>query len=60
MDWADHEPLRSVVARPMVSNVLQFRDLVGLELGSVCFVRDYVELHFDGPVFRSLARRREG
>lgn len=29
-------------------------DLNGLELSAVCFVRDYVELHFDGPIFRSL------
>lgn len=30
-------------------------DLVGLELSSVCFVRNYVEFHFDGPILRSLA-----
>lgn len=28
--------------------------LVGLEISAVCFVRDYVELHFDGPVLRAL------
>lgn len=26
--------------------------LVGNELSAVCFVRDYIELHFDGPVLR--------
>ena len=24
------------------------------ELGSICFVRNYVELRFDGPIIRSL------
>lgn len=28
--------------------------LVGREVSAVCFVRDYVELHFDGPVVRAL------
>ncbi|WP_134669503.1 MULTISPECIES: hypothetical protein [unclassified Amycolatopsis] len=28
--------------------------LVGREISAVCFVRDYVELHFDGPVLRAL------
>lgn len=28
--------------------------LVGREVSAVCFVRDYVELHFDGPIFRAL------
>ncbi len=28
--------------------------IVGDELSAVCFVRDYVELHFDGPVLRLL------
>ncbi|HEY3144352.1 MAG TPA: hypothetical protein VGJ86_24700 [Acidimicrobiales bacterium] len=27
-------------------------DLSGEELSGVCFVRDYVELHFDGPILR--------
>lgn len=30
-------------------------ELVGLEVSAVSFVRDYVELHFDGPVLRSLS-----
>lgn len=30
-------------------------ELVGEELSGVCFVRDYVELHFDGPILRALA-----
>lgn len=29
--------------------------LVGMELSAVSFVRDYVELHFDGPVLRALS-----
>jgi hypothetical protein len=28
--------------------------LIGREVSAVCFVRDYVELHFDGPVLRAL------
>lgn len=31
------------------------RLLIGLEVSAVCFVRDYVELHFDGPVLRALS-----
>lgn len=31
------------------------RQLVGLEVSAVCFVRDYVELHFDGPVLRAVS-----
>ncbi len=29
--------------------------LVGAEVGGVAFVRDYVEVHFDGPVLRALS-----
>lgn len=29
--------------------------LVGSEVGGVAFVRDYVEVHFDGPIFRALS-----
>ncbi len=29
--------------------------LIGTELSAVAFVRDYVELHFDGPILRSLS-----
>lgn len=32
-----------------------FSKLVGEELSSVCFVRDYVEFHFDGPIIRALS-----
>lgn len=28
---------------------------MGLEVGAVSFARDYVELHFDGPVLRALS-----
>lgn len=31
------------------------RHLVGLEVSAVSFVRDYVELHFDGPVLRAVS-----
>jgi hypothetical protein len=31
------------------------RRLVGLEVSAVCFVRDWVELHFDGPVLRAVS-----
>ncbi|WP_318211431.1 hypothetical protein [Streptomyces sp. SJL17-1] len=31
------------------------RLLIGHEVSAVSFVRDYVELHFDGPVLRALA-----
>ena len=36
----------SVHSRPDLAS------LVGDELSAICFVRDYVELHFDGPVLR--------
>ncbi|MEU1601567.1 hypothetical protein ABZ468_55320 [Streptomyces sp. NPDC005708] len=29
--------------------------LMGAEVSAVCFVRDYVELHFDGPVLRAVS-----
>ncbi|MBA3338632.1 MAG: hypothetical protein H0T54_02590 [Geodermatophilaceae bacterium] len=28
--------------------------LVGREVSAVCFVRDYVELHLDGPILRAI------
>ena len=31
-------------------------DLVGEELNAVCFVMDYVELHFNGPILRALTK----
>ncbi|KGN30843.1 hypothetical protein N802_05465 [Knoellia sinensis KCTC 19936] len=36
-------------------NRFQLKDLIGLELSAACYVRDYVELHFDGPILRCLA-----
>jgi len=30
------------------------KDLIGEEVNAVCFVMDYVELHFNGPILRSL------
>jgi hypothetical protein len=44
-----------VGAPAVTSDVNELRDLVGLELSAVSFVRDYVEFEFDGPVLRSLA-----
>lgn len=35
-------------------NDLQLRDLEGEPVSAVCFVQDYVELHFDGPILRCL------
>lgn len=35
-------------------NALQLQDLVGKPLSSICFVQDYVELHFDGSILRCL------
>ena len=29
--------------------------LVGAEVGGVAFVRDYVEVHFDGPILRAFS-----
>ena len=39
----------------MSKEILQISDLVGEEISAVCFVRDYVEFHFDGPIVRSLS-----
>lgn len=33
---------------------MSIQALIGKEISAVCFVRDYVELHFDGPVLRAL------
>lgn len=35
--------------------ILALEDVVDLEVGAVCFVRDYVELNFDGPILRCYA-----
>lgn len=35
-----------------MSSAATFDALLGWELSTVAFVRDYVELHFDGPVWR--------
>jgi hypothetical protein len=37
-----------------VSTRRKIQSLVGEELSAVSFVRDYVEFHFDGPVFRAM------
>lgn len=38
-----------------MSTVGEVEQLAGAAVGSVCFVRDDVELHFGGPVLRPLA-----
>ena len=42
-------------SHPMVSDAYGLADLVGREVNSVCFVRDYAEFHFDGPILRSFS-----
>jgi hypothetical protein len=42
-------------AHAMVMSVPNAEDLRGLELAGVAFVRDYVELLFDGPIVRCYA-----
>ena len=37
-----------------MSNTLQ--DLRGEEVSGICFVHDYLELRFDGPILRALSR----
>jgi hypothetical protein len=38
------------------TGIASARDLlVGREVSAVCFVRDYVELHFDGPIVRAIS-----
>ena len=39
----------------MNKDIQELSDLVGEEISAVCFVRDYVEFHFDGPILRSLS-----
>lgn len=36
----------------------ELQALIGEECSAVCFVRDYVELHFDGPVLRCISDPR--
>ena len=46
-------------ARPIpystMPEIRELSDLAGSELSAICFVRDYVELHFDGTILRSLS-----
>jgi len=39
----------------MSKDIRELSDLVDEEISAVCFVRDYVEFHFDGPILRSLS-----
>ena len=41
--------------RRMNRKIEEISDLVGEEISTVAFVRDYVEFHFDGPILRSIA-----
>jgi hypothetical protein len=34
---------------------ITIHELAGQEVSGICFVRDYVEVHFDGPVLRCLS-----
>ena len=36
----------------------EIEDLIGEELNAVCFVMDYVEFHFNGPILRALSNPR--
>jgi hypothetical protein len=36
-------------------SIQEVQDLIGEEISAISFVRDYVEIHFDGPVLRSLS-----
>jgi hypothetical protein len=38
-----------------MSTITDLHQVAGSELSAVCFVRDYIELHFDGPTLRILA-----
>ncbi len=41
---------------PELQGLSSARDLLlGREVSAVCFVRDYVELHLDGPIVRALS-----
>jgi hypothetical protein len=55
-DYGPHRRAkRPVGPHPVVTAAAEFACLAGCELSAVCFVRSYVELHFDGPVLRLLA-----
>ena len=34
---------------------ISINDLVGMEVSGISFVRDYVEIHFDGPILRCIS-----
>lgn len=38
--------------------IQEISDLVGEEISAICFVRDYIEICFDGPILRSLSNPR--
>lgn len=38
----------------MSTSPTRIHSIVGEEISGVCFVRDYVEFHFDGPILRAL------
>lgn len=38
-----------------MNQVKTLQSLLGRQANAVCFVMDYVEVHFDGPIFRCIA-----
>lgn len=44
-----------LVRAMMNKRIAELADLVGEEISAVCFVRDYVEVRFDGPILRALS-----
>lgn len=59
-EWTEPQPVRrraveaSVAAEPEQPGVDPLLDLVNSELSAVVFVRDYVQLQFDGPTINAL------
>ena len=58
--WRSHERIdrgfwQHVLVESVEDSDEPLRLLVGQEVSAVCFVRDYVELHFDGPILRALS-----
>ena len=39
----------------MSTSPTRIHSIVGEEISGVCFVRDYVEFHFDGPILRAIS-----
>jgi hypothetical protein len=39
----------------MSDETTNIHELIGEQISGVCFVRDYLEIHFDGPIIRILS-----